>query len=479
MARNWEPGDVIMGRYRLVSLLGQGGMGSVWRAEHTELKNQVAIKLLDGAIASNPEMIARFLREARAAASLQNRHVIRIFDHGVEDGDAFMVMELLEGETIGERLERLGTMSVDDTIKFMCQVMRAMGSAHDAGIIHRDLKPDNIFITSDDDGEFAKVLDFGVAKVANDLGATNGVKTQTGMMLGTPFYMSPEQAKAKKVDARTDVWALAVITYECLTGKRPFTGDSFADLVLTLCNAPIPLPSSTTSVPMGFDEWFVRGTQRDVDRRFADTRTMAAELLHLANSPMTGARFTSAQAPSAQKSGSRMSLTTGQSASVGVDRRTIPTSSSHNGIWYGATAALVLATAGLGVYVWKQDQVSRSSQAGSPDQQSTHDEMAEAVPSPEPAPRAVEDKQLPTGLDVRDKKPKTIENVDEGTPAAPTTRPEERAPAPRAEPTERASPRQIAEKREPESQPAPATESTTGSVPVVDSNALPPTEWDF
>src|SRR5690606_32618685 len=121
---------------------------------------------------------------------------------------------------------------VDEAIRFMCQVMRAIAPAHDSGIIHRDLKPDNIFVTSDEEGEYAKVLDFGVAKVKSGSLSDAGVKTQTGMMVGTPYYMSPEQAKAKSIDQRSDVWALAVITYEAITGQRPFAGESFGDLVL-------------------------------------------------------------------------------------------------------------------------------------------------------------------------------------------------------------------------------------------------------
>jgi serine/threonine protein kinase len=240
----WGEGHVIMDRYQLVSVLGTGGMGSVWRANHTQLRTEVAVKLLDPAIASDPQVVARFLREARAAASLRNRHVVQIFDYGVEDGNAFIVMELLRGETLGERISRLGTLPVEETVKFLCQVMRAIGRAHEGGIVHRDLKPDNIFITPDDDGvEYAKVLDFGVAKVENGaLDPSSGVKTQTGMMIGTPYYMSPEQAKAKPVDHRADIWALAVITYEALTGQRPFRGESFGELVMAICGMPLPVP---------------------------------------------------------------------------------------------------------------------------------------------------------------------------------------------------------------------------------------------
>lgn len=360
MAKIWQSGDLIRGRYRLVSLLGKGGMGSVWRAQHTELRNEVAIKLLDPTISANEEMVGRFLTEARAAASLQYRHVIRIFDHGVEDGEAFMVMELLEGQTLGERL-KAGALPVEDTIKFMVQVMRAMAKAHEAGIIHRDLKPDNIFITFDDEGEFAKVLDFGVAKVAGDLGGGEGVKTQTGMMLGTPYYMSPEQAKAKTVDARTDIWAMAVITFECMTGRRPFLGQSFADLVLTLCTAPIPMPSKIASVPIGFDEWFFRATERDVAVRTPSSRALATGLMALSEAQLTGEMSETAArrrlervAPKAsasevKMSSSEVSLSTMQNAAVGMtatQNRRVKDAKK----WKWLVAAVVTFVGSVGTY---------------------------------------------------------------------------------------------------------------------------------
>lgn len=494
MARNWEAGDLIMGRYRLISLLGQGGMGSVWRAEHVELKNQVAIKLLDPAIAGNEEMIGRFLREARAAASLQNRHVIQIFDHGVEDGEAFMVMELLEGESLGERLQK-GPLPVEDTIKFMCQVMRAMGKAHDAGIIHRDLKPDNIFITYDDEGEYAKVLDFGVAKVAGDLGITNGVKTQTGMMLGTPFYMSPEQAKAKKVDARTDVWALAVITYECLTGKRPFTGESFADLVLTLCNAPIPIPSQIASVPVGFDEWFVHATQRDVDRRFRSARDMANELIQLANAPLTGNMGAAASAYLAKRSGptrtpspnrgSRMSMTTGGAA---VGTRT-PRPGSHlrsqtdggNGMWIFAAAAMILVTGGVGFYAWKTSDTAQTDattaapkvQPVSADGVARHEDGNDSPAEGKPEPTDEKEKRRTDTPGEEAKAKGADDELTEKSPPSPSK--------PAVEPSSAATSKTKAvvvtttPKKDEPAKPA----GSGSAVPVVDNEALPPTEWEF
>ncbi len=282
MSADWGPGTVILGRYRLDSILGRGGMGSVWRAEHLQLRSPVAVKLLDPAIANNEQMLSRFIREAQSAASLRSPHVVQIFDYGVEAGTAFIAMELLQGESLADRIARLKQLPSEEVIRFLSQVLRAIGKAHETGIVHRDLKPDNIFICNDDP-EFAKVLDFGVAKVkTNDLTGSAGSRTQTGMMIGTPYYMSPEQTQAKEVDARADLWAVAVIAYECLVGRRPFTGDSFGELVIGICTKPVPVPSQNASVPPGFDEWFVKGTQRDRERRFGSAREMADELMKLA-----------------------------------------------------------------------------------------------------------------------------------------------------------------------------------------------------
>jgi serine/threonine-protein kinase len=257
-------------------------MGSVWRAEHLGLKSPVAIKLLEPGISGDEGMLARFMREAQSAAALRSPNVVQIFDHGLDEGRAFIAMELLYGESLGERISRTDGLEPEEALRFLTEVLRAMHKAHEAGIVHRDLKPDNVFIVKDEP-EFVKVLDFGVAKIkTGELGHSTGSKTQTGMMIGTPYYMSPEQTQAKDVDHRSDLWAIAIIAFEALTGKRPFTGDSFGELVIAICTSPVPIPSSHKKVPPGFDEWFVRGTQRDRARRFQSAREMADELVKIA-----------------------------------------------------------------------------------------------------------------------------------------------------------------------------------------------------
>jgi serine/threonine-protein kinase len=274
-------GDVLGGRYRLAQPLGRGGMGSVWRAEHLSLSSPVAVKLIHARAAESPDAQARFLREAQAAAALRSPHVVQVLDHGVEEGVPFIVMELLEGESLGARLARLGALSPAETSRIVTHVARAIAKAHEAGIVHRDLKPDNVFLVDDGHEGTTKVLDFGIAKIADGFGET-GSSTHTGAVLGSPHYMSPEQARGTRaVDHRTDLWALGVIAFQCLTGRRPFEGAVLGDLLLRICAEPIPVPSAIAHVPPGFDAWFARATERDPDRRFQSATDLAESLRQL------------------------------------------------------------------------------------------------------------------------------------------------------------------------------------------------------
>ncbi|HKO91641.1 MAG TPA: serine/threonine-protein kinase, partial [Polyangiaceae bacterium] len=222
-----KPGSVLSDKYRLEALLGRGGMGSVWRAEHLGFRAPVAVKLMDRGVGLDPDALARFHREAHSAATIRSPHVVQILDHGVDDisNMPFIVMELLDGETLGERLTRERTLSPERTASVIGDVCRALGRAHPAGIVHRDLKPDNVFLVRDEQ-EFAKVLDFGVAK-SRPYALGVGETTRTGSLVGTPYYMSPEQMRgAKELDSRSDLWSVAVMACECITGRRPFEGDT-------------------------------------------------------------------------------------------------------------------------------------------------------------------------------------------------------------------------------------------------------------
>lgn len=269
------PGEILGGRYRLIRPLGQGGMGSVWKAEHLSLNAAVALKLIEGPAHPDASATERFLREARLAASLRSPHVVQILDQGIDGVTPYIAMELLEGESLAERLDRVGCLSPAETARVIQHLARAMTRAHEAGIIHRDLKPENIFIVRNDDEELFKVFDFGIAKVE----APTGNATRTGSLLGTPSYMSPEQAEgASNLDQRTDIWALGVIAYRCLLGKLPFCEPTLPQLVLAICARPLPVPSQRGPVPEGFDAWFARACARSRAERFESARRASAEL---------------------------------------------------------------------------------------------------------------------------------------------------------------------------------------------------------
>jgi serine/threonine-protein kinase len=273
-------GTVLAGKYRLVSLLGRGGMGSVWRAQHLDLDAPVAVKLLDPAIAQNAEGIARFHREAQSAAALRSPHVVQILDRGLDDAShqPFIVMELMEGESLADRIGRLGLLSPEQTARVVTHIARALARAHDAGIVHRDLKPDNVFLVRNEDEEVAKVLDFGIAKSDKNK-LESGSHTRTGAVMGTPYYMSPEQISGSKgVDFRTDLWALGVIACECITGRRPFDAETIGGLALKICVEALPVPSRLGPVSPEFDAWFARACARDPAQRFQSAREAADEL---------------------------------------------------------------------------------------------------------------------------------------------------------------------------------------------------------
>ena len=278
---------LVSGKYQLVGMIGRGGMGSVWEARHASLGTRFAIKFIESEYADSAEARSRFDKEARAAAKIQSKHAIQIYDHGVtDDGKPYIVMELLEGEPLDKRIDRYiaegRTMSLAECATILQQVCRGLARAHEHGIVHRDLKPENIFVvrSHEDDTEIAKVLDFGIAKMNGPGQPGLSSSTKTGAVLGTPFYMSPEQARGlRNVDHRTDVWSLAVIAYKCVTGVLPFDGESVGDLLVKICTAPVPVPSHLQPMlPPSFDAWFMRALEREPERRFATVTELAEGL---------------------------------------------------------------------------------------------------------------------------------------------------------------------------------------------------------
>ncbi|MFO0760598.1 MAG: serine/threonine-protein kinase [Byssovorax sp.] len=280
MASHLVAGTVVADRFRLVRPLGQGGMGEVWLAHHLSLDIPCAIKFIFGEAASSPELRARFDREARAAAQLRSANVVQVLDNGVWQDAPYIAMELLEGEDLAQRLERVGRLDPAATVAILGQVARALAKAHGAGLVHRDLKPANIFLVRDDDQEIAKVLDFGIAK-SNNLSLGEGAlsKTKTGSLLGTPVYMSPEQAQGTKtVDHRSDLWSLAVVAFECLTGRLPFESAALGDLFMKIMVEPLPIPSQRAPLPPAVDAWWARAAARNPDHRFQSAKELVDAL---------------------------------------------------------------------------------------------------------------------------------------------------------------------------------------------------------
>jgi eukaryotic-like serine/threonine-protein kinase len=272
-----EAGVIIAGRYRLVEKLGSGGMGAVWLADDLSLDSHCAVKLIDPEKSRSEEVRKRFVREAKAAAQLRGPHVVDVFDRGEFEGVLYIAMEYLEGEDLCTRLNRVGVLEPERTYRVIAHVSRALSSAHALGIVHRDLKPENIFLVPSYDEEIAKVLDFGIAQHAAY--HLEDRATREGSFLGTPYYVSPEQARGRPTDHRSDLWSLAVITYQCLTGLPPFDSDSLGELMGLILYEPIPkITEANPDLPPEIEEWWTQATQRDRELRFQSARELTDQL---------------------------------------------------------------------------------------------------------------------------------------------------------------------------------------------------------
>jgi serine/threonine-protein kinase len=272
-----QPDVLVKERYRLVRPLAAGGMGSVWLARDTSLDVDCAMKFIDDAMLSSNEVRARFPREAKVAAQIRSPHVVDVFEYGVWDERPYIAMEYMEGEDLAQRLARYGLLDAESTYRIVAHVARALSRAHARGIVHRDLKPENVFLVDGDAGEVAKVLDFGIAQ--HNVYSLKDKATKTGSCVGTPFYMSPEQARAGTVDHRSDLWSLAVITFQCLSGRPPFSSSSLGALFGQIMYDPIPDPSVVAPhLPESLNEWWRKATERDPDARFQSAAELSDSL---------------------------------------------------------------------------------------------------------------------------------------------------------------------------------------------------------
>jgi serine/threonine-protein kinase len=289
-------GAVLVGKYKVTREIGRGGMAAVYEALHISLNKRIAIKVLAAELAASTVVIERFFREARAAASVKSPHIVDIYDSGrLEDGRPFIAMELLEGESLYDRMARVRIIDIPTTVRTLQHCAKGLMKAHAAGIVHRDLKPENIFLTKDENGdELAKILDFGLAKFYSPVSGdekTNRL-TREGAVFGTPAYMSPEQVKGQgNVDHRADLWALGCMAYECLIGRPVWNTDQGVAMTFAaIAASAIPLPSKQRpDLPPSFDEWFLKALERDPNKRFQTAKELSDALVKAFGEPQISA----------------------------------------------------------------------------------------------------------------------------------------------------------------------------------------------
>lgn len=277
-------GDYFQKRYRIIKLLGAGGMGKVYQAHHEGLDKMVAIKFLIGNMNEDAEAIARFQREAQATAKVSHPNAVQVIDTGVEDGICYIVMEFLEGESLRERIFRRGRIPLAETVHFAEKVCYVLEYMHRKGITHRDLKPDNIFYQIQEDMETIKVLDFGIAKVHATATHAGSDLTREGMMIGTPRYMSPEQCQGQGVDGRSDLYSLAVVVFEMLSGQVPYDADNPFSVALKQINSPIPkLSEVAPHIPEAVSDVIYKAMAKAPKDRYASVKDFAQALVQAAN----------------------------------------------------------------------------------------------------------------------------------------------------------------------------------------------------
>jgi serine/threonine protein kinase len=394
-------GQLLGGRYKILRKIGEGGMGIVYEAEHVMIEKRVGLKVLREDFSSREDVVERFRQEAKSASRIGHPNIIDISDFGVTpQGANYFVMELLSGHDLATELEKKGPLSARRAIKLAVQCARALGAAHAKGIVHRDMKPENIFLLRrdvplagpsarfDDDGEdFVKIVDFGIAKMSDiETDGQPGRKlTKTGMIFGTPEYMSPEQAGGKKLDHRVDVYAMGIILYELLTGRVPFVGDTFMGILtqhMFETAAPIAAANPTAQVPPELERIVFRALAKNADERYQSMDELASDLLSVlgqapavaASLPPPPGTFTHA---GYQEHGSSDVRAPRLHVASPATELTPERRAGKTGLWVGLAAVLALVASG-GFYALRAERSGVKAPAPAA--------VAPAVVAPAPAP---------------------------------------------------------------------------------------------
>ena len=379
-AKNEITPGAMVGEYKIEAKIGEGGFGSVYRAVHPLIGKPVAIKLLSRAYSDNPQIVSRFISEARAVNQIRHKNIVDIFSFGaLADGRQYFVMELLQGSPLDSWLEQRGHLEVNELLPVLRGVLKALIAAHAAGLVHRDLKPENVFLCVDDEGVVTpKLIDFGIAKLLGDESVEH--KTRTGTPMGTPYYMSPEQCRGKNVDHRTDLYAIGAMIHVLVTGQKPFTGDSAMDLLYKqMAEAPPKLSDHRQGLPQALEDIVLRLLAKKPD----DRPQTAAETLSLLEAALgaergelslSGGRNTSSVAVIgaartelvSQVGPAAPAATNASLSSVEVERSPAPTRSTSPLLLIGVGAGAVVAIAAAAFFVGGAGKSPAASESAAP-----------------------------------------------------------------------------------------------------------------
>jgi serine/threonine-protein kinase len=359
-----EPGDIIAGKYRVERILGSGGMGSVFEVRHRVTDKRFAVKWLLPGLASQADAVARFIREAQVAGRFQHPNVVEVYDVGEESGSFYMVMELLFGDSLATHLRRKGKLSPVEACTILIPCMKGVACGHGAGVIHRDLKPANIFLcrSQHDDALSPKVLDFGISKFIQSSGDLNEA-TKAGVVMGTPHYMAPEQIRGKGVDHRTDIYAFGVLLYQLLSGRLPYPGVTYPELVVQIATeTPKSLLELAPGTPPGLAEIVQRAMARNPAERFDDLGQMARALEPFAAGTHFDTGAVSRRDPFAALGGSTVQLDTPMGVESHPNMAPIKLPPARRLAWLVAAAAA--AVLGLGYAAYALRPFGEATQAG-------------------------------------------------------------------------------------------------------------------